>query len=146
VNQDEINRMDAEIDQLTAAVKEAEAKYRATEGEIAQITREPTTAEADAEIIKVQAEIAKKQESLAKLSGGGGKAVTKEDVDKAQAGFNKYHKEFVRRKRAAKDMVDQYCESSGKKPKQVMENMGIETDEEVGVDIKAFDKFIKKQP
>lgn len=43
-----------------------------------------------------------------------------------------------KRKRMCNDIVDQVLENVNKKPKELMEEMGIETDADVGVDIKTF--------
>lgn len=72
----------------------------------------------------------------AAVAGSGSeKALTPAEAKKVRAQHEKYLREWARRKRMLLDALQQYCESSGKKLPALVEEMGIELDEDVGVDL-----------
>lgn len=145
VDSTEVARMDEEIDRLTAGLRQAEATAKHLEAEIAEITKQPTTAEAEAEIQRLEKELAEKKAKLAALTTDS-KSVTQADVDQAQRKFNEYFKAWKQRKAAVLEMVTMATENMSMKPKKFMEARGIETDEDVNVNIKDFEQFFKPLP
>jgi hypothetical protein len=66
------------------------------------------------------------------------KLVSDEDISKAKKDVTRFCTEWRKRKRACNEILDQICESADLKKKDFMESIGLEADEEVGVNINDY--------
>ena len=83
----------------------------------------------------------KNKEAETRLKGyqeGGMKQVTEEEVDKVKSDYAKHQKFWRLRRRACLEIVDMICDSVDKNRKEFFESVGLETDEDYGVNIMDF--------
>lgn len=91
-------------------------------------------------ILTVQEAIDKKNQIISEIEEikaeleqfEGVKAVSPEEKVKVEQEYDKYLKEYKNRKRICKNMLDTILENYPKSKKQLFEEIGIETDEDVG--------------
>ena len=67
-----------------------------------------------------------------------GAALSADVAEKVKKQYVMLHKEYRERKRKCMEVVDMLSENMGERPKKLCENLGFETDEDVGVDFKKF--------
>jgi len=62
--------------------------------------------------------------------------VSEEEINAAKACLTKAANEWKKRKRACMDIIEMICDSSDQDPRQFMAGLGLETDEEMQVNVK----------
>jgi hypothetical protein len=111
-----------------------------------------TDAQIDEELAEVTAGNAALEAKLSKLAGamaaahaaaggggggsGGGGVLDPKRKEKLIASLDRYKKAWRDRKRQATEVIDLLCEESGKRPKDMLALIGVETDADAKVDIK----------
>jgi hypothetical protein len=70
----------------------------------------------------------------AKAKGEAAKNFTPAEAKKVRAQYEKLAKEWNRRKLMLREKLQEYSEASGKKMPALVEELGIELDEDIGVD------------
>lgn len=128
--EDELKTLTAELQSVTAEV----ADFRSQE---AALRAKLTVDEATKQCEDLEKEMEEKQAKLA-LLGDPSKLPTKEDKLEVEKEYFRMRMAWKKRKRIVKNIVDQVSEAMNKKPKELAEMIGIETDEEVKVDIADF--------
>ncbi|KAL9642542.1 hypothetical protein ABK040_011109 [Willaertia magna] len=83
-----------------------------------------------------------RKEKLEKLQNGQVQLVAPEEKQKALKEMDQYLKEWKKRKVIAAELVDNLSEGTGQKPGELFEEIGVDTDEIVGVDCKTMGKLI----
>ena len=68
----------------------------------------------------------------------GTKTITAVQRQAAKATLERFKKVWVWRKRIVAEVIDQMAEGLEMKPREIMEEIGIETDEAAGVNVKDF--------
>lgn len=131
-DQSELDRMDAEINELKGRLTTVRSDLSGLQAEVDGLTKEPSNEEADQLIEALETKLEEKTAKMNKMKSSAG-TLSKSQVDKINKIFSSYHKEWKKRKRVVMDVVDQYCEASGKKKAQAVTTLGIETDEECGL-------------
>ena len=97
---------------------------------------------AHAEALTLRMEVQNEEAALAKRKGakgdGGAPALTEAEAKKVKADYSRLLKEYKKRRRQCLEIVDQISEGCGKPPKKLIEEWGLETDEDYGVNQKDF--------
>lgn len=129
--QEDISQMDQKINDLQEKFTANDDRIKATESELKNFQNSLTTDEARAEknrltkeVEKLKAKLKDLQENSVPIS-----AETKEKIEKEH---EKNMKAYKKRKRICMDIVNSIMEGYPKKKKDLLEEVGIETDEEVG--------------
>ena len=98
--------------------------------------------ELTAEALTLRMEVQNEEAALAKRKGakgdGGAPALTEAEAKKVKADYSRLLKEYKKRRRQCLEIVDQISEGCGKPPKKLIEEWGLETDEDYGVNQKDF--------
>ena len=79
-----------------------------------------------------------KEKQLGEFQGGSIAQVTEEEVDQVKADYVRYHKEWRLRRRTCLEIVDMISESVDKTRKEFSETVGLEADEDYGVNFADF--------
>ena len=143
VNQETLPKFDEEemaaIDGRIAVLAEEASALDAELAELSGRNRELESAMSNealaAALDGLRTEAETKRAKLAGLEAGSVEVLSVEDIDKLNAKYALCYKAWKKRKRMVKDCVDLLADNSGKKSSVLYEEMGIETDEEVGVKI-----------
>lgn len=131
----EIAKMDKDIMILTDMLQTNEQKIKNGEHELKNLLNSLTNEEARIEIGKLEKESTKLKEKLRVLSENAS-PISPEDKEKVEKVHTKNMKEYRKRKRICSDIVDSILEGYPKRKKDLVEEMGLETDEDVGCNIK----------
>ena len=83
-----------------------------------------------------EAELAAQQKELGGASGGGSMSAAEEA--KVRKEYIRLRKAFFDRRRTCMEVLGEISEGTGKPEKKLVEEIGIETDEEVGVTRSSF--------
>ena len=111
----------------TQELKQAEAKLK-------ELQSQPTNAEAERQIAELESMVSNMEERLHKLSNEQN-LVTKEEKESISKNHEIAIKEWRKRKRMCTNVIDAILESYPKSKKDFFEEVGIETDEDMGVKI-----------
>ena len=79
-----------------------------------------------------------KEKKLSDFQGGSIAQVTEEEVVQVKADYVRYHKEWRVRRRICLEIVDMISESVDKTRKEFSETVGLEADEDYGVNFADF--------
>ncbi|XP_025094797.1 homologous-pairing protein 2 homolog isoform X2 [Pomacea canaliculata] len=121
LNENEIKAMDQQITQLTGQLQQSQVETQRLEGE-----------EAKAELQKTIRDVEQLTAKIQQLKEGR-VLVSKEDREKVLKRRNHYVKEWRKRKRISMDIVGAVLEGYQKTKRQLLEEIGIETDEDHSV-------------
>ncbi|KNC46872.1 pairing protein 2 family protein [Thecamonas trahens ATCC 50062] len=138
LSEEELAEVDASIAELQAEVEDLDSALVNLAGRNKALEAMPTNEALQAELSALREEYASKSAKLEKLELSDREMLSRDDLNKLANVYAEAHKTWKKRKRIIKDCVDLLAENSGKKPAALLELMGVETDEEVGVDIKAM--------
>lgn len=133
----QLKEMDLKIGQLTESLQSKQASLKTAELELQAIGVTMTTESMKEEIINVKTEIEKLKIKLQTLMETPN-LVSKEERDIMFKEHTKYVAEWKKRKRYVTDIIDQILEGYPKSKEALLEEVGIETDESAGVNIKAL--------
>ncbi|CAM9362659.1 unnamed protein product [Ectocarpus sp. 12 AP-2014] len=126
---DKMRKLDQEAKTLTSQLEIVSKQEQQTRTRVSSLSCQPT----DEELAKKLANSAQELELAEARNGaarGQGRSVAAGGMKAAKQSFNKYRALWVTRKRNAMDVVDMIADGMEKKPKIVMEMLGVEPDEE----------------
>ncbi|GFR95572.1 homologous-pairing protein 2 homolog [Elysia marginata] len=132
VDETEIKAMDSKIAELNGTIQMKMDGMRKLESELQLYNGLITTDEARRQLSQIYPEIDKLKEKLSKLKEGR-VLISKEEKDTVYKGREKYVKEWRKRKRITNDILNSILEGYPKTKKILLEEIGIETDEEYNV-------------
>ncbi|ESO97710.1 hypothetical protein LOTGIDRAFT_103502 [Lottia gigantea] len=132
VDENEIKQMDARIVELSEKVSTKLERVKALESEVKGFNNALSTKDAKAQVAKLSEECKKCSEKLQKLSEGQ-VLISTEDKEKVYKCREKYVKEWRKRKRISNEIVNAILEGYPKSKKELLDTIGIETDEDIGV-------------
>eukprot|EP00898_Chlorokybus_atmophyticus_P001348 jgi/Chlat1/2213/Chrsp17S02774 len=130
-SEQELAAMESRLKALTSDVESEKAIVGVMENEVKSLHSALT----DEQLITRTAELQKQK--LAKLRSGA-VLVSPEERAKVLAAYLKTVNEWKKRKRMFKDFFNTITEAIDKKTADLMEEMGVETDEDAGVDINEY--------
>lgn len=128
---DEMDQMEKTILNLSETLQSQEQKIKNTEFELKNLANSMTTEEAKKEKEKLEKEVDRLKTKLKALSEVG-TPISPEEKSRIEKEHEKYMKEYRKRKRICMEIIDSILEGYPKKKKDLIEELGIETDEEVG--------------
>lgn len=140
--------------EVLAELKDATEKTRERNREVAKersalqsklksLRQYPSDAEVEKTIVENEEKIAGKDEALDKLKNGCN--ISADDMAKTTKEFEKLFKTWKKYKRVVKDMGDTFAGEGSKKPKKILEECGVETDEEVDVKITDWEELLPQK-
>lgn len=130
----ELSAMDQEISDLNVRHQELTRQLQSRESQLSALSQSLTTAELTEKIASTSAERDRLKARLDKLTSNTN-FVEPEVKDRILKDNMKFVKEWRKRKRLANDMIDAILEGYPKGKKALLEETGVETDEEVGVTV-----------
>eukprot|EP01086_Lenisia_limosa_P011346 TRINITY_DN37068_c0_g1_i1.p1 TRINITY_DN37068_c0_g1~~TRINITY_DN37068_c0_g1_i1.p1 ORF type:complete len:222 (+),score=61.52 TRINITY_DN37068_c0_g1_i1:46-711(+) len=111
--------------------------------EFQQLTAKPVLENLKSLMEDLRKELDTKTESLKDLRENA-TVISDEDQVNVKTKLKNNVAAWRKRKRTVNDMVGAISEASGKRPRELHEDIGIETDEEAKVDLKECDSLLKK--
>ncbi|KAJ8024530.1 likeous-pairing protein 2-like [Holothuria leucospilota] len=132
VDEKELLEMDRKINELKENLSTSISSCKTMERELNSLNSELTTEAAQEALQTLTKECERKQQKLKGITEATNH-VTPEEKDRIYSNYNKYVKEWRKRKRLATDILDAILEGYPKKKKDLFEEIGIETDEEYNV-------------
>ncbi|XP_053707788.1 homologous-pairing protein 2 homolog [Synchiropus splendidus] len=128
----DLKKMDDHISGLTAELQSISSINKQLSAELKELKKTPTTDEMVAEIQELKEECATDKARLEKIKSAGD-YVPPEERERVCKERDLYVEEWRKRKRLALDMIDAIMEGYPKSKKELLEEIGIETDEDHGV-------------
>nr|CAH8874320.1 unnamed protein product [Trichobilharzia regenti] len=133
-DESEIKKMEAECANLSSLLAEEQKKLKNAADELKKVTSDLTKEEAEAELIQVNDQLNKIKAEVNTLKSNGPR-ITESDLKSISEGHNKVINEWRKRKRIAMNIIDAVAEGYPSSKKQLMSDIGIETDEDCGAKI-----------
>lgn len=128
----ELSAMDQEIGDLNAKLQEVTRQLQARESQLSALSHSLTTEQLVEKIATVSEERDRLKARLEKLTANT-TFVEPEEKDRIYKDNEKFVKEWRKRKRLANDVIDAILEGYPKGKKALLEETGVETDEDVHV-------------
>ncbi|XP_045596094.2 homologous-pairing protein 2 homolog [Procambarus clarkii] len=132
LDEEKLKKMDKQVEELTQTIKEAEKECAEVETKLRNLSSSLTTDEAKKKISQLEEEVSKLEHKLSSLKENQ-VLVSKEEKDKITKASEQMIKQWRKRRRMALDILDAIMEGYPHPKKQLFEEIGIETDEDVGV-------------
>ncbi|XP_047113072.1 homologous-pairing protein 2 homolog [Schistocerca piceifrons] len=133
----ELSDLDKEIAKVSDELQSAEQKLRAQESLLQKLLTTLTTEDAVKEKSLLEEKVSKLTEKLEQLSKNA-VLISKKERDKIVNLREKNVKEWRKRKSLCMDIVNSILEGYPKDKKSLLEELGIETDEDAGVSLSCF--------
>ncbi|KAI4467675.1 tbp-1 interacting protein [Holotrichia oblita] len=130
--EDDLKKMDREINEATTNLKAKEDELHKNLIELSSLQKKITTDEARRNVNDLKKEIEILKDKLDDYAESITNPISNEEKLKIIAEYERYWKEYRKRKRMCKDMLDTILEGYPKSKKHLFEEIGIETDEDVG--------------
>ncbi|MCL4128774.1 UNVERIFIED_CONTAM: hypothetical protein GTU68_029210 [Idotea baltica] len=145
VNQDEfppldeakLREMDFRIKELTEELQLKAKELAEVETKLKTLGASLTTEEAESQIKQIEMEIAGMEDSIQKVSSATVR-VSRVEKERIEEDRNRKLKEWRKRKRLATEVLDAILEGYPKSKKELFQDIGIETDQDVGVQLSSF--------
>ncbi|PVU94861.1 hypothetical protein BB559_002889 [Furculomyces boomerangus] len=133
---DEAEEEEARIEELTNQIAELKGSIQTLQAQNNGLKKMMTVEQMHQRIEFLKSENEKNTEHLSRLESGD--VISEEEKNKIEQEYKAMLKLWSQRKRIFKDIFDTITENYNDKPKKLMTQLGIETDEDCGVDIKQF--------
>ncbi|XP_025837439.1 homologous-pairing protein 2 homolog [Agrilus planipennis] len=127
---EELREIDRQITEVSTKLKDVENNLQAHTAQITSLQGKMTTEEAKLQKKKLEDEIQDMKSRLKELTENA-KPLSDSEKNKIIKEYELYEKEYKKRKRMCMDIVDTIMESYPKTKKHLLEDIGIETDEDV---------------
>ncbi|XP_030757058.1 homologous-pairing protein 2 homolog isoform X1 [Sitophilus oryzae] len=127
---EELKMLDRKINEISLDLKEKKQKIKILQAEIGMNAETLTLPQAIMKKSDLKNEICYFNNSLEEFDGE--EMVSDDEKKEVMVSFNKSLETYKKRKRLCKDILDIILENYPKSKKNLMEDIGIETDEDVG--------------
>uniref|UniRef100_H3GDW8 Homologous-pairing protein 2 winged helix domain-containing protein n=1 Tax=Phytophthora ramorum TaxID=164328 RepID=H3GDW8_PHYRM len=127
--------LEEQIKVVTADCTATEQELKGAEATLSGITSQISNADLDAALKQLDEEAAILEKKVETLDRPDRVPVSPGRKDALKRKFTKYRTAWVARKRIAMDGVNQIADGMEKKPKAVLDLVGVETDEEAGIKV-----------
>ncbi|OMO90242.1 Tat binding protein 1-interacting [Corchorus capsularis] len=141
-NNEELASMKEENAKLQEQLEQQKKAISEVEGEIKSLQSNLTLEQIHEKEAKLRKEVKEMEGKLDKLRGGV-TLVSPEERRAIEAMFSEKMNQWRRRKRMFKDLWDAITENSPKDLKEFKEELGIEYDEDVGVNLQSFSELLQ---
>lgn len=133
-DQIEIRSMHEELLQINLVLREVERKYKESESHVKTLRNTCSAAEAKLKVVEMEKTVAELRSKLDCIKPKDtGVVVSEKDRELVRKNYEKYTKEYRKRKRMCTNILDSILENCPKTKKALYEEIGIETDESVGM-------------
>jgi len=132
-DQNEIQSIDEELVKTNEALREVERKYKESEIEVKTLQGTYSTEEAKRKVAEMEKIVSELKSQLDQMSKTSGDVVSLKDKEQVKKKYETVTKEYRKRKRMCTDILDSILENCPKPKKALFEEIGIETDESVGM-------------
>lgn len=132
-DQNEIQSIDEELLKINEALLEVGRKYKESEIEVKTLQGTFSTEEAKRKVAEMEKTISGLKSQLDQMSKTSGNVVSLKDRGQVKKEYETVTKEYRKRKRMCTDILDSILENCPKPKKALFEEIGIETDESVGM-------------
>lgn len=130
----ELDKLDTEIEELKDELKEINTEVKALESDVKAQESSMKTVDIQKKIVSLRKQNALDKERLEKLKSGT-KLVSASEIARVNKNYNTALAAWRKRKKLSMDILNQILDEYPKKKSQLFEDIGIETDEDVGVSI-----------
>ncbi|XP_022776979.1 homologous-pairing protein 2 homolog [Durio zibethinus] len=141
-NNEELASMKEENVKLQEQLEQQKKAIAEVEGEIKSLLSNLTLEQIQEKEAKLRKEVKEMEDKLVKLRGGV-TLVRPEEKRAVEAVYSGKISQWRRRKRMFKDLWDAITENSPKDLKEFKEELGIEYDEDVGVNLQSFSDLLQ---
>eukprot|EP00941_MAST-03F_sp_MAST-3F-sp1_P004770 g4770.t1 len=135
---EDLAEYDTKLKQLEEELAAANRSVREANNRRASLAAEPTDDELEKQLNSLREEVTRQDEELESVQGPEAPKVDPNARNVLEAKVMKYVKLWKKRKRIAKDVMLDLCEGMNIKMNKLAEQIGVETDEEVKLDVKTF--------
>ncbi|ETP44367.1 hypothetical protein, variant [Phytophthora nicotianae P10297] len=125
--------IEEQIKTISAECTASEQELKSAEATLSGITTQISDADLDAALKQLDEEAATLEKKVKTLDQPGRAPVSPGRKEALKGKFTKFRTAWVQRKRIAMDGINQIADGMEKKPKAVLDLVGVETDEEAGV-------------
>jgi len=133
-DQNEIQSIDEELMKINEALREVERKYKESEIEVKTLQGTYSTEEAKSKVAEMEKTVSELKSQLDQMSKtSAGNVMSLKDRGQVKKEYETVTKEYRKRKRMCTDILDSILENCPKPKKALFEEIGIETDESVGM-------------
>jgi len=132
-DQNEIQSIDEELLKINEALLEVGRKYKESEIEMKTLQGTFSTEEAKRKVVEMEKTVSGLKSQLDHMSKTSGNAASLKDRGQVKKEYETVTKEYRKRKRMCMDILDSILENCPKPKKALFEEIGIETDESVGM-------------
>lgn len=129
--EEDLKAADREINALTMNLKEVQDKIKSHKAKLREMGNTISLADAKEQKMNLEEEIRSLKEELKKYDDDF-KPIPEEERKKISDEFEKYAKEYRKRKGICREIIGQIMENYPKTEKKLYEEIGMETDEEAG--------------
>lgn len=137
VSPEEMADLDARAAAVETELRAAQARRKELAASLSALSSSLTAAELAASLEETRAEVAALKARVDRLKGTTA-LVTPAERARVKASLERYRKAWSSRKAMVMDVVDAMADGLEKKPKKLMDDIGIETDEDCKVNIRDF--------
>lgn len=134
---DESKALDAQLRDLSSQHTDIVERVNILKSQVNTLRQTMTLEEAQTKLEQKKKELESKEEQRAQL-GDGTSLMTNEEKTKLEQAYFDARSSWKKYKRIVIEMVNQVSEASGKRPAQLFEEIGVETDKDVNVNIIDF--------
>lgn len=131
----EMKELDSEISNCEAKTQSLKESIRGLESELSSLRNSLTLEEAKLKLGKATDRCSELESRLRSIKSSGGKQVTQTEKSRIQKLHANNVQHWKKRKRLASEMLDQILENYPKSKRELLDEIGIETDEDHNVKI-----------
>lgn len=132
-DQKEIQSTEEELLKVAEDLRQVERKYKESEIEVKKLQSTCSTEEVKQQVAEMEKTVSELKSKLNALSKNDNDNVSEKDRERVKKDYEKFTKEYRKRKRTCTDILDSILENCPKTKKALFEEIGIETDESVGM-------------
>jgi len=129
----EIQSIDVELMKINEELREVERKCKESEIELKTLQGTYSTEEAKGKVAEMEKTVSELKSQVDQMSKTSGNVMSAKDRGQVKKEYETVTKEYRKRKRMCTDILDSILENCPKPKKALFEEIGIETDESVGM-------------
>lgn len=133
-DQKEIQSIHEELLKTNVALEQIQREYKESEIEVKKLQNTCSIEEIERKVAEMEIIISDLKSQLNELSSkNNGNEISEKDKEQIKKNYEKFTKEYRKRKRMCTDILDSIMENCPKPKKALFEEIGIETDESVNM-------------
>lgn len=129
----EIQLIDEELLKINETLHNVELQYKQSEVEVKALQGTHSTEEVERQVAEKRKNVIELKIKLDQLSQNTAHIVLEKDKQQVKKDYEQITKEYRKRKRMCMDILDSILENCPKSKKALFEEIGVETDENVGI-------------